>query len=132
MRSLAVAIFCLVSSAARAADGPALAASDAPWLSGVWGNAAGCAYHRGGSRDADDSLFVLRPDGLETYVMLCDFLSVQRGQGASVATALCGHEGEDLLTAELVIIREPWEPEAQTKRVTDHDGNVWAEVEACD
>lgn len=107
-------------------------ADDPPWLTGVWGNAPGCAYHQGGSRDDDDSLFVLRPDGLETYVMLCDFLSVQRGNGAAVATALCGHEGEDVLTAGLVIIRDPWDAEARTRRVTDDDGNDLAEVAPCE
>lgn len=106
--------------------------AQAPWLAGVWGNAADCAYREGGSRDDDDSLFLLKPDGLETYVMICDFLSVQSGRGASVATALCGHEGDDMLTAELVIIRDPWDPESRTKQVTDAAGNPWAEVEPCD
>lgn len=131
MRSLAVAIFCLASLPAVAEEAAA-ARADAPWLTGVWGNAPGCAYHEGGSRDDDDSLFVLKPDGLETYVMLCDFLSVQRGNGASVATAHCGHEGEDVLTAGLIIIRDPWDADARTRRVTDADGNDWAEIVPCE
>lgn len=111
---------------------PAAAADDEPWLVGTYGNAAGCAFAKGGDRNADDSLTVLRADGFETYVMICDFLSVQRGKGAVVATALCGHEGEDLLTASLVVIRDAWDPEDKTKRVTDADGNDWAEVAPCE
>lgn len=132
MRPLLAAFLGLSASAACAADGPAVAVSDGPWLTGVWGNAAGCAYHKGGSRDADDTLVVLKPDGLETYVTECEFLSVQRGTGASVVTALCGHEGEDVLTAETFIVRDPWEPEARTKRLTDGDGNLRDEVSPCD
>lgn len=114
------------------AAGPAMAGDDAPWLTGIYGNAPGCAWTRGGDRHADDSLAVLRPDGFESYVMECDFLAVQRGKGAVVATALCGHEGEDLLTASLVIIRDAWDPEDKSKRVTDGDGNEWAIVAPCD
>lgn len=131
MRSLAIAIICLASLPA-VAEQAAAPGADAPWLTGVWGNAPGCAYHKGGSRDDDDSLFVLRPDGLETYVMECEFLSVLRGVGASVVTALCGHEGEDMLTAETFIVRDPWEPEARMKRITDGDGNLRDEVAPCD
>jgi hypothetical protein len=112
--------------------GAASAADDQPWLVGTYGNAAGCAYAKGGERDADDSLALLRADSFETYVMGCDFLSVQRGKGAVVATALCGHEGEDLLTASLVVIRDAWDPQDKSKRVTDADGNAWAEVAPCD
>ena len=131
MRSIAVAVFCLATSHA-VAEQAAAPLADSPWITGVWGNAPGCAYHKGGSRDDDDSLFVLKSEGLETYVTGCDFLSVQRGSGAFVATALCGHEGEDVLTAEFVIIRDPWDPEARTKRVTDAAGNPWADVEPCE
>lgn len=112
-------------------DGGAGAVDEKPWLTGTYGNAPGCAWAKGGDRDADDSLAVLRPDGFETYVMLCDFISVQRGKGAVVATALCGHEGEDLLTAGLVIIRDAWDPDDKSKRVTDQDGNEWATVAPC-
>ncbi|RST84507.1 hypothetical protein EJC49_20610 [Aquibium carbonis] len=131
MRPLVIAVFCLATWNAIAEEAVAPAA-DSLWLTGVWGNVPGCAYHKGGSRDDDDSLFVLKSDGLESYVTGCDFLSVQRGNGASVATALCGHEGEDVLTAELVIIRDPWDPEDRTRRVTDAAGNPWAEVEPCE
>jgi hypothetical protein len=124
----AVSAACLLALAF--ADG-AGAGDDEQWLSGTYGNAPGCAWAKGGDRDADDSLAVLRPDGFETYVMLCDFVSVQRAKGAVIATALCGHEGEDLLTAGLVIIRDAWDPGDKSKRVTDEDGNEWATVVPC-
>ncbi len=127
MRFFSAACFAVLAcmGAARASD-------DGAWLAGTYGNAPGCAWVKGGDRHADDSLAVLRPDGFETYVTECDFLSVQRGKGAVVATALCGHEGEDLLTAALVIIRDAWGPEDKSKRVTDENGNEWATVLPCD
>lgn len=108
---------------------PASAAE--PWLAGNYGNAAGCAFAQGGTRDNEDML-LLTAEKFETYAMLCEFVQVLKGSGASVATALCGHEGEDLLTARLFVIRDPWDADARTKRVTDADGNPWAEVPPCE
>lgn len=116
------------ASAAIAED---LAGATTPWLTGVWGNAPGCAFAQGGTRDNEDML-LLTAEKFETYAMLCEFVQVLKGSGASVATALCGQEGEDSLTARLVIIRDPWDAEARTKHVTDADGNPWAEVAPCE
>lgn len=115
-------------SAAIAED---VAGATIPWLTGVWGNTSGCAFAQGGTRDNEDML-LLTAEKFETYAMLCEFVQVLKGSGASVATALCGHEGEDLLTARLFVIRDPWDADARTKRVTDADGNPWAEVPPCE
>jgi len=117
---LALAIPLLLSASS------ALAAES--WLPGNYGNASGCAYANGGTRD-NEEMTLLTAEKFETYAVLCEFVQVLKGNGAHVATALCGHEGEDLLTAETIIIRDAWEGEA--KRVTDAAGNQWAEVAPC-
>ena len=108
---------------------PALA-QDRAWLDGAYGNAAGCDFHKGGTRN-DESMFLLTGSKIETYAMLCEILDIRKGAGAILATALCGHEGDDLVTAELVIIRNAAEPGQDRRRVTDAMGNEWGEAEPC-
>lgn len=108
---------------------PALA-KDPQWLTGAYGNAAGCAFHTGGTRD-DESMLLLTEGKFETYATLCEFLAINKAAGAVLATALCGHEGDDLLTAELVIIRDATQPDQDRKRVTGAQGNQWGEAAPC-
>ena len=106
----------LALALAAAASAPALA-GDGPWLSGAWGNAAGCAFHAGGTR--------------EDYATLCEFLQVLQGNGAVVVTALCGHEGDAALTAETLIVRMPPPGGDDARVVTSAAGDEWASVEPC-
>jgi hypothetical protein len=108
---------------------PAMA-GNGPSLSGAWGNAAGCAVHAGGTRD-DEGMALLTPEGFENYVTSCSFAQVLKAHGALIATALCGHEGEDLITAETLIIRPPSDGDGSMLMVTDANGNGWAEVRVC-
>lgn len=110
----------------------ALPASGAelPGITGNWGNATGCEFGRGGTRDHEDML-LLTPQHVETYATMCSFLSVQKdGDNTMIPTVVCGHEGDDLVTAGMMIIRRRGEnPEALL--ITDADGNEWGEVLPC-
>lgn len=107
------------------------AAQGAPDLTGNWGNENGCK-HASGDRDGwAEDMALLTPQGFENYVTNCSFAQVLKGHGALVATALCGHEGEDLITAETLIIRPPTGGDGSMLMVTDAAGNGWAEVRPC-
>ena len=109
---------------------PALA-HGAPVIDGNWGNEAGCKFAAGGQSRDDESMAVLTAGHYEDYVTHCSFEQVLEGHGALVVTTLCGHEGEDLITAELLVIRPPADGDGSMLMVTDADGNAWAEVVRC-
>jgi hypothetical protein len=106
-------------------------AQNAPVFTGNWGNENGCKHARGDRDGYLEDLALLTPQHFENFVTHCSFAQVLKGHGALVATALCGHEGEDLITAETLIIRPPTDGEGSTLLVTDAAGNGWAEVKAC-
>jgi hypothetical protein len=107
---------------------PALAA-ELPGITGNWGNAPGCELGRGGVRENEEML-LLTPSDVQTYATLCSFLTVSVSGDQMVATVICGHEGDDLVTAGMMIIRKRAEnPDALL--VTDADGSEWGEVAPC-
>ncbi len=106
---------------------PALA-QEAPVISGNWGNEAGCAFVKGGTRD-DEGIALLTAEKYEDYVTYCDFVQVLKGPGALVITALCGHEGEDAITAETLIVRKP--ADGSGLMLTDAAGNERGRFEQC-
>ncbi len=114
---------------ATLAGSPAIA-NDAPWLARPYGNEPGCAFGKGGTRD-NESMQLLTAEGYEDYVTSCSFVQVLKGNGAYVITALCGHEGEDLITAEMLVIRPPTDGDGTKLMLTDANGNIRAEVEPC-
>jgi hypothetical protein len=107
--------------------GPAQAQTLA--LEGVWGNEAGCKFARDG--DYNDEMLVLKPQGVERYVIGCDWLQVLTAiDGSQVATGLCGHEGEDYRTVETFIIEKDMTDPALT-RIRTSNGEPWGEVRKC-
>jgi hypothetical protein len=105
-------------------------AAELPGITGNWGNESGCAMGRGGVRENEEML-LLTPTEVQTYATICSFLSVQTdGSETMIPTVVCGHEGDDLITAGMMIIRRRAEkPDALL--ITDADGNEWGEVRPC-
>lgn len=97
-------------------------------IDGPYGNESGCALEAGQVSE-DDSVFVLRPDGLEAYAGICEFVQVLPARsGASVATALC--EGEGMYDVRMFAISQP-DPENDSLLVF-WDGQLWHEVRPCE
>lgn len=99
-------------------------------IEGVWGNPNGCKYAGDGLYENDDML-VLKPDGIESYVTLCEWLQVLTAHnGTQVVTGLCGHEGEAYQTVETYIVEKD-EADPALVRIRQSTGDVWGEVRKC-
>lgn len=99
-------------------------------LDGTWGNGAGCAFEKSGDF-SDDSLVLLKAEGMETFVMSCEWVDVATAKdGTQVATGLCAHEGEDYRSVETYIVgRHPTDP--GVIRISAESGENWNEVKKC-
>lgn len=107
---------------------PAAAGAQALSIPGPYGNADGCA-RAAGQTVSGDSLFVLRPDGLEAYAAACEFVQVLPARsGAAVVMALC--QGEGLSDIRMFTI-SPSGRENGTLLVHFDNGELWHEVAAC-
>jgi hypothetical protein len=107
-------------------------AADAQTLSldGTWGNPNGCKYAKDGLYENDDML-VLKPDGVEGYVIGCEWLQVLTAKnGTQVATGICGHEGEDFPSVETYIVEKDYTDPA-LMRIRQSTGDIWGEVRKC-
>jgi hypothetical protein len=99
-------------------------------LEGVWGNANGCKYVKDGLYENDDML-VLKPEGVESYVIGCEWLQVLTARnGTQVVTGICGHEGEDYPTVETYIVEKD-QTDPALVRIRQSTGDVWGEVRKC-
>lgn len=125
MRPLALFALVLVGLAPVVARAEATLA-----LEGTWGNATGCKYARDGLYENDD-MMVLKPDGIETYVTLCEWLQVLTARnGTQIVTGLCGHEGEGYQTVETYIVEKD-HADPTLVRISQSTGDVWGEVRKC-
>jgi hypothetical protein len=117
-----------VAAIVAGVTGPAQAQTLA--LEGVWGNEAGCKFVRDGDYNNDEML-VLKPQGVERYVIGCDWLQVLTAvDGTQVATGLCGHEGEEYRSVETFIIGVA-DPSSGIVRISTANGEPWGEVSKC-
>lgn len=113
---------------------PALAGgASAEALSGVagtYGNASGCKYAATGNY-VDEDMVVLKADEYRTYATLCEFVDVRPARdGSQVATALCGHEGDEAQTIELMrFAKDPSGRDAFA--IFGQGGDPYGEVEPC-
>ena len=99
-------------------------------IEGTWGNPNGCKYAKDGLYENDD-MMVLKPDGVETYVTLCEWVQVLTASGGTqIATGLCGHEGEDYQTVETYIVEKD-QADPALMRIRQSTGEVWGEVRKC-
>jgi hypothetical protein len=109
---------------------PSLAAAQSLDIAGPYGNADGCKFAKSGHMDSDD-VFLLRPDGFDTYGTGCEFVEVLAAKdGSKVVTGLCQNEGEEGFgTLSFVIRKSPKDPAALT--IYNADGSVYAEGSPC-
>ncbi len=104
-------------------------AENLPGITGNWGNESGCKMGRGGVRENEDML-LLTPADVQNFVTHCSFLNVEVLGEEMVATVICGHEGDDLVTAGMMIISKRAESPGALL-ITEADGNGWGEVLPC-
>lgn len=75
-------------------------------IDGKYGNPAGCKFAATNNAESDD-LLLLTPTEVETYVTFCSFVQVlPAGATTRVVTTICGHEGEEMQTIELMRIEK--------------------------
>ena len=101
---------------------PAAAADTLP-ITGAYGNADGCKFHKYGSVDGD-ALLLLTPTSVQSYGTGCDILQALPGKdGAFLITGICRFEGEDTIAPGMMII-SPVPGDDKTLRIHDEDGTV--------
>jgi hypothetical protein len=73
---------------------PVAAAADSLWITGNYGNAAGCRYASSGQIEGDNYI-LLKSNSIERYESQCEILNVNSsGGGWAVLDVICGGEGE--------------------------------------
>ena len=73
-------------------------------ITGAYGNAEGCRFHKDGTLESDDML-LLTADSWQTVATGCTFLQVLTdANGNHLATGICGHEGDESLGAGMTVI----------------------------
>lgn len=98
-------------------------------IGGNYGNEAGCKYLATNNYEGDD-LVVLTPREVQTYATLCSFVTATTiDNGTIVTTVICGHEGEETQTLEMM--RFTKHAEADRWGIFDQNGTSWGEVPRC-
>lgn len=73
---------------------PVAAAAGSLWITGSYGNTAGCRYANSGQVEGDNYL-LLKSNSIERYESQCEILNVNSsGGGWAVLDVICGGEGE--------------------------------------
>jgi hypothetical protein len=112
------------------AGAPSPAAAQLLDIAGPYGNADGCKYVRDGQMSGDD-VFLLRPDGFETYGTACEFVQVLAAKdGTKVVTGLCQNEGEDGFGTHSFIVRKS-QKDVSALTIYNSDGSLYGEVSPC-
>ncbi len=74
--------------------GPLTARADSLWITGSYGNTAGCRYANSGQVEGDNYI-LLKSNSIERYESQCEILNVNSsGGGWAVLDVICGGEGE--------------------------------------
>lgn len=98
-------------------------------IGGNYGNEAGCKYLATNNYEGED-LVALTPKEVQTYVTLCSFVNATTLEnGTIVTTVICGHEGEETQTLELM--RFTKSSEGDRWGIYDENGTSWGEVSPC-
>ncbi|MFI0843345.1 hypothetical protein [Mesorhizobium sp. IMUNJ 23232] len=129
MTVLPVALRGVFAMAFAAAALPAIAADTLP-ITGAYGNAEGCKFHKDGTID-NDTLLLLTTDWVQSYGTGCDILQALPGKdGAFLISGICGFEGEETIAPRMMVITKvPDDPAAL--RIRDEEGTVWGDVKPC-
>src|SRR5262245_31622067 len=71
-------------------------------VGGNYGNESGCKYLATNNYEGED-LITLTPTEVQTYVTLCSFVNATTLEnGTIVTTVICGHEGDEEQTLEMM------------------------------
>jgi len=96
---------------------------------GNYGNDAGCKYLATNNYEGED-LVALTPREVQTYVTLCSFVNATTLEnGTIVTTVICGHEGDEAQTLELMRFTKSLEGDRWG--IYGADGTSWGEVSRC-
>jgi hypothetical protein len=99
-------------------------------IQGNYGNPAGCKFAASNDIDSDD-LLLLTPDEVSTYATGCRFVqAVPAGDKTTVVTVICGHEGEDTQTVELMRIEKDADG-VDAYTIFSADGGSWGRAPRC-
>ena len=99
-------------------------------INGTYGTPAGCKYAADGIY-GDEEVSILDAEHYENFVTYCEFVQVLRARdGSSIVTLLCGHEGDEAQTVDLVRIVKSSDADAYT--IFHATGDPWATVARCE
>lgn len=123
--------------AAAAAFAALTAASSAASIDigGSYGDEAGCKFATDPANFIGSEYIVLTPEEFKTGSTSCDFVDAapvweKYGNRVFVATAMCGHEGTDTTTIDLLRVEKHAE-EADTYSVFDAQGEEVGRGKRC-
>jgi hypothetical protein len=98
-------------------------------IEGTYGSPAGCKYAADGVY-GDEEVSILDAEHYENFVTWCEFVQViPVRDGSSVVTMLCGHEGEEYQTIDMVRIARSAEGDGYT--IFHANGDAWDSVALC-
>lgn len=119
----AAAVFVTLLASAGVATGATL---DLP---GNYGSPQGCKYLQDQSL-WEEGVTVLTPTHYQDFVTWCDYVQVlQANDGSRIVTMLCGHEGEEEQTIDVVRVTKVDGRDAYG--IFHATGGRWAELAAC-
>ncbi len=92
---------------------PVAAEADSLWITGSYGNEAGCRYVATGQAESDNHI-VLKSNSIERHESQCEILNVNSSAGGwAVLDVICGGEGETW--AEKYLFQEDPDDRAKVK-----------------
>lgn len=99
-------------------------------IQGTYGSPAGCKYAADGEY-GDEEVSILDSEHYENFVTWCEFVQVLKARdGSNIVTMLCGHEGDEMQTIEMVRIVKTQEGDAYS--MFHASGEPWDSVALCE
>lgn len=104
-------------------------------IGGNYGDEPGCKFATDANNFAGSEYIMLTPEQFKTSATSCDFLDAapvweKYGNRVFAVTAMCGHEGSDTTTLDLLRVEKHTE-EADTYSVFDANGTEIGKVKKC-
>jgi hypothetical protein len=120
---------CLALGAAALVGPAASAMADDVIIAAAYGDEPGCRFALSGDFDGTE-LLMLTPKEVSTSVTTCSIIDPkQAGDGNIVSMVLCGHEGEEFQTLDIMRFRHDAERDVFT--IFTRDGTSWGEIGRC-
>lgn len=118
---IAAALFAILTSGAASA-----ATLD---IAGTYGAPAGCKYAADGIY-GDEEVSILDAEHYENFVTWCEFVQVLKARdGSSIVTLLCGHEGDEMQTIEMIRVVKAADRDGYN--MFHSSGEPWDSVALC-